>query len=587
MMKFYRLILMGTAFGIAFINCSKLADNPASLETTKCEVCHLVPPADSMHRPGSNTDHCNQCHAGYTITGATIKLDSTHDNGKIDYRCNICHGFPVADSMWYHLGSSLTNINCDSCHSGVAVKNGIIEALPSTHENNSGIVAVKCNSCHAFPPGGRPHSNSSATRINCDSCHTGVVVTNGNISIQPGHETAPIKCIVCHAVPPSDGKHDTTNKFNCDSCHIGITIANKLYSLDSSTHDNGLVNLKCAVCHGYPPHNQFHDTTNKTNCANCHLGTTITNGTITQTALHDNGVIDMKACNICHGFPPTGNSHSHSSPTHVNCDSCHTRIQVSSPTAIPTLIQDHNLGPIKCIVCHAAPPNDGTHDTTQKFNCDSCHTGITIKNNVYTLDSTLHNNGTINFSRCDLCHDFPPTVKPHPVHVTGKGYACTVCHVGFNGSTVPPTPAPYHRGDTVVKFSDFDSLKSRGGAYDVSTKNCSAVYCHGNFLDGTKRTVNVNDSNTIGCGSCHDTTSMFTLGHPRTDTTTWHRHTNAYVLQNCGNCHYGYSILPPVKTVDSLHVNGRYDVVVTNKQNVVTPLTQPNGAGKHCSTACH
>ena len=527
------IILVISGFLLSF-NCSKLAEIPTSVLSNKCEVCHQVPPADSMHRPGTNTAVCQQCHKGYSISGTAITLDSTHNNGLINYQCDQCHGYPKADTMWYHASCSLTNINCDSCHAGVAVKNNMIEALPTSHNNDSGVVGVKCNACHGFPPGGLAHANSSALHINCDSCHTGVVVKNGAISILANHTTSPIKCIVCHGVPPNDGIHDTTQKYTCDECHAEITIANNSYILDSLNHYNG------------------------------------------------KATIMVKTCTACHGFPPPGNSHKNSGPTHVNCDSCHSRIVVIA--GAPTLAPNHNNGPITCTVCHSVPPDTFPHNIAQKFNCDSCHTGISISNNSYTLDPSLHNNGT-NGLKCTPCHAFPPTSNPHPEHVTVKNYDCSVCHSGYNGATTPPTPPPYHLGDTTVKFSNFFSLSTLGAKYDTAAKSCSAVYCHGNFPDGTNRTVKTSDTNSIGCAFCHDTVSMFAKGHPRTDTLIWHRHTNAGTIKSCGYCHAGYSIAPPVSVFDSTHVNGVYDVVVLdNSGNRVA--VKPDATGHVNAAVC-
>lgn len=538
MKKYLLLIFLFIPGFLLYFDCSKLAENPTTVLVDKCEVCHQVPPADSMHRPGANIAVCRQCHSGYSISGKTITMDSTHNNGTINYQCDLCHGYPKADTMWYHYGCSLAHLNCDSCHPGVAVKNNMIEALPASHNNDSGFVQISCTSCHGFPPGGLSHAKSSASHINCDSCHTGVVVKNLNISILPNHSTSPIKCIVCHGAPPRDGIHDTANKYNCDVCHAEITIVNNSYILDSATHNNGSATIK------------------------------------------------VKACNVCHGFPPPGNSHMNSSPMHVNCDSCHSRIVVIA--GIPSLLPNHNDGPINCGVCHSVPPNTTPHNTAQKFNCDSCHTGVSTSNNLYSLDPSLHNNGTVGL-KCTPCHAFPPTDNPHPEHVTVKKYDCSVCHSGYNGATIPPTPPAYHLGDTIVKFSNFLSIGAIGAKYDTATKSCSAVYCHGNFPDGTNRTVKMSDANTIGCAFCHDTVSMFANGHPRTDTLVWHRHTNAGTIKSCEYCHAGYSITAPVSVVDSTHINGVNNVtIIDNSGNRVSVKPDANGhVNLAVCTPCH
>lgn len=123
------------------------------------------------------------------------------------------------------------------------------------------------------------------------------------------------------------------------------------------------------------------------------------------------------------------------------------------------------------------------------------------------------------------------------------------------------------------------SIKERGAIYNPESLSCQSVYCHGNFPSGTNRTVKTTDVNSVGCGFCHDTTSMYTLGHPRTATTIWKPHYIKTQLRKCNNCHEGYSIVNKT-VVDSIHINGRYDVMVMDRSDSsIIRTVKPDSTG--------
>jgi hypothetical protein len=173
------------------------------------------------------------------------------------------------------------------------------------------------------------------------------------------------------------------------------------------------------------------------------------------------------------------------------------------------------------------------------------------------LDS---NTGVLFLNKCLVCHDVPPNDTLHKVHAVLHQYDCDVCHKGNSVLHGSFAAAPTHDNGVInVNFSSFFGLDEKGANYSTSTKTCQQVYCHGNFLDGKGGTVTVSDTIRSNCSACHDTLGMRTLGHPRTDTLTWHRHRFWVIVKDCNNCHPGYSVTD--RTVDTLtHVNGVFDV---------------------------
>lgn len=171
--------------------------------------------------------------------------------------------------------------------------------------------------------------------------------------------------------------------------------------------------------------------------------------------------------------------------------------------------------PVGCDGCHGAPPTGANHPASNR--CYVCH-GEVIDENFGAVQAELHENGTVNTSMtCSACHglgsDFAPpqdlagscdpTSRGNGVHAAHKGY-CVECHV------VPPTDeAEGHLdGDNRAEVV-FSGLATTGGltpAWNAETGTCSAVYCHGESLDGgTLKTPTWDDTTgqASACGACH------------------------------------------------------------------------------------
>ncbi len=179
---------------------------------------------------------------------------------------------------------------------------------------------------------------------------------------------------------------------------------------------------------------------------------------------------------------------------------------------------------------------------------------------------------TIASDQCGICHSLPPSDRAHAYHVDTLGYACYPCHLGYaadpNTNTYFVDTLTHMNGRIDVVFSSpwDDSGKA---AYDISTEQCSNVYCHGGIPQGTHATVQWNaDSIDRSCGACHDlspntgdSNSIYTFhyGHALKAFPAIGNKTVGGSVNQCNNCHDSlYSV--PNNTVDPLtHINGVFD----------------------------
>lgn len=231
------------------------------------------------------------------------------------------------------------------------------------------------------------------------------------------------------------------------------------------------------------------------------------------------------------------------------CEVCHTydAAQVSGvnahPYSVVAVLPNHYSGDnADCTTCHK-------HNVGFKgMGCDSCH------GNPPTDASSGGTTG--------LADDPGPTgsttAGSHSKHAITLSYACTTCHTNY---AMPETPMQI----IDIGFNMFDKKDGTGTTYgaatevnlnddyrgrngttivDDNTRNCSNLYCHGNFTGG------LNDAPTwggvAGCGTCHGkdaTTPPTKINHPR------HAGSGAGGLSvACTDCH-------SVNAGDQSHVN--------------------------------
>lgn len=231
-----------------------------------------------------------------------------------------------------------------------------------------------------------------------------------------------------------------------------------------------------------------------------------------------------------------------------------------------------------CGICHKLPPMDSNHTlylsaANKNLACATCHQGYSADSatNSFYVNATTHMDGIIEGSyipsrnTCNLCHEVPPTDPQHAFHIDTQHYQCSYCHLGYSADTATGNfsvnAATHMNGNTDVIFS-LPWSDSGKAAYDVGTKQCSNVYCHGGIPQGTHATVSWVGGSPINlrCYACHDSAGIATYhyGHAKLALLTGTA-PHGGTVQQCNKCHdAAYSV--PLKTIDSLkHINGVYD----------------------------
>jgi predicted CxxxxCH...CXXCH cytochrome family protein len=210
---------------------------------------------------------------------------------------------------------------------------------------------------------------------------------------------------------------------------------------------------------------------------------------------------DISSCRSCHNVDYSGGNTGQS----CNGSGCHIAA---------------DGGPEACYTCHG---NRATKKVYPQW----------YASHAKHLEGGLTSSTTI---PCSNCHDLPANYSD-PIHVD---------------KTTP--------GKAEVLFSNTlaatQTLGTTGApAFNAADASCANVYCHGNFTNGTHKTVAWKGADQAKCGSCHGDEAT---GNP------WPGGTHDE-SQDCVRCHAGIvnanrEIIDP-----SRHVNGILNVFNTER----------------------
>ena len=279
----------------------------------------------------------------------------------------------------------------------------------------------------------------------------------------------------------------------------------------------------------------------------------------------------MERCEVCHDLPPQDSG---------------SRMEIHFNHVINKSI-GRNL---KCWQCHLncdpfIKPTIKTLDSVDKTSFDT----IMDTMMVWAHDS-LHRDGKhevdIHDRQCQLCHDYqycdechqsppndasnPLSQRVHNVHVTRQEFRCDTCHKGYDAQDkrVPITfqrvgiwnrPMTTHdNGDTNIIFN----ARKKSGypiepTYDITSKTCENLYCHGAMTLGGKSRVMITDQmpqDSTKCGFCHNIDTLRLRG------TTHIKGEHPSLFPDCLNCHPGFK-LSTRATDKTKHRNGVLDTI--------------------------
>ena len=294
--------------------------------------------------------------------------------------------------------------------------------------------------------------------------------------------------------------------------------------------------ISCTQCHGYPGSPFCRDSSvtvdsrRYTFCASCHPGS-IAPDTILDTArgdtvvadalpgtspvdyprtdsLHANGTLEIRTCTHCHEFPSTlcrYPSLFYDREVRIRpfaegftCAGCHPRSIAVTSVKRPVMNWDREAELV---------PGEGTTEVV----LDSM---FFAWNDSFAEVTGLHDNGSrdtaynpVQFGYCTVCHEYPPPMGAHAVHIDPPEYdereTCVACHFrsiqsartgrtdGYDrfvqrmiltsrGDTLALVDSSHHLNGTVdVFFRDNVEVRDPHFGWNREEMSCTKIDCHG------------------------------------------------------------------------------------------------------------
>jgi predicted CxxxxCH...CXXCH cytochrome family protein len=472
-----------------------------------------------------------------------------------------------------HLKPAPAAGDCSVCHKPVAPtdfghQNNIIEMANSLKGYSTATLRARYNKGVFFNQTSIPNlTNAACSNVNCH--FENVTPVWGSAAY-----AAPAACGACHGAPPAGGtggtagshaRHDAyfPGTANCQKCHpnstsfIHATSAGRPIKVQgflrtpqnvldagatySGTGANYLPSKSAAQVFG--------------TCTNiyCHSsGQNPTNGTATgityKSVVWGSASLTCAGCHADEATDTTGTGshkvHTISTGANYDCAKCHlgyTKTTVATATHVNGLVElgaagftysqgsgashpaANGYGTCSASVCHGSGTVTwgGTlWSTTDQ--CGKCHSSTAagaISQTVPFYSTSYPTKVTVNTDA---------KVGAHTNHMTSQALgisastACADCH-----GTVTLNSATHMSGATNFVWSN---LATKSGAlvpaYNTSTGQCTATYCHGNSMPGGDATGSNKspiwkDPNYLpatisaaGCGTCHGFPPSTASGHP-------------------------------------------------------------------------
>jgi predicted CxxxxCH...CXXCH cytochrome family protein len=282
--------------------------------------------------PLSTGVSCTECHP---VPASSASLGA-HRNGVADLDFG-----PLSNTSTVASWSAGASTCASYCH-GATIGGGTNKTPLWTQVDGT---QAACGTCHGVPPPG-PHPQ----RQDCGACHPGSTSStvdrtthvNGNI------ETVTLTCTTCHgtasralvagadprtpSAPPPDTVGSTATSYRSVGAHLAHlnqgssrlaapTACTECHVVPSSmNHANGTVNVTFGALSRTGGKNPVW---NGATCAAtyCHGGTLV--GGVSTAPIWTKVDGTQKACNACHGNPPSTGKHSVSDHRQAGCGACH------------------------------------------------------------------------------------------------------------------------------------------------------------------------------------------------------------------------------------------------------------------------
>jgi len=486
------------------------------------------------------------------VLGVFIVLPTSADAQYAHTVCTYCHNLNGNAGG----GIPLTNFNLDSdlclsCHG---------EGSPPTYD---GKVVPLGATTHT----GRKHQPGDVT--SCVDCHDHYGETddvypptgNGNIKLIPRNRVSryPLpggstKRVLFRGNSGPNSQADGDGVFDgiCEVCHTQSAFHRNNPGGDHN-HNPG---ADCSSCHS-------HTENFKGNCTTCHSAgggapdplTTGGSGTAGKHTKHVTGLgIECVSCHESYYLNP---NHDNGSTETTGLISF---IATENPTANWAGDSGPQTGGCANTYCHGATDGVTTvanqpswYATPDALACTDCHS-------VGSFIDPSVTNGT-------------GATGKHVVHGDTWGFACTVCHDGYNANS---THVNFKFETGLESVLSFDT-NNPSGAWNLGTASCANTYCHG-ATDGVTTVANEPDwydPAAIACTDCHSAgsfTDPLTLnGTGNSGKHVRHVTDKGY---DCVKCHLDY------ETQVAYHVNFTFDTFLENGAPIVNfdPVFNPSPA---------
>jgi predicted CxxxxCH...CXXCH cytochrome family protein len=469
-------------------------------------------------------------------------------------------------------------ITCSSglsgCHFSGSVTDGTNRNVPSgqftgSHAKHSGAAANQyayaCTHCH--PSGSYTNSHQTGYKNITGSSLSGTSYNQGKkieLSFQNNPTMGTCSASYCHGTAASDA-WGTPGPLACNKCHAannslpgahGIHYASTSLPKSFSTYSGNVSTAStykfgCGSCHSAAKGAQHaNGTANANGAAQVFYGftsATMKGGTYAYGTLQGND----------NGFKWSNGS--------ANCNTtyCHSNGQNANGLAIVAWSTTASTG--TCVQCHDTKKSSGA-------------SGLTA------------------------LHDKHMNPSQNTVLGTGNGFNCADCHAKTITNTNNLTLAD--KTKHINKFKEFSSPKGGGSAkYNVSTKQCTNIYCHSNGNPNNLVYVNPtawNVGTPMGCNGCHGTSNSY--GYPDyanggagTNTANLHAGHMAGMTSTtaCADCHRKTpdgTVSGQFRAYSSLHMSGSPNVYFNTAKNYIGSAAQAYGtagAGKCSKIVCH
>jgi len=235
---------------------------------TACNGCHGDPPPPP-HPPGA----CANCHKPTASEDGGLANTSTHMDGSVTL------GFsrPAGDDDDDDDDTGTTLLACGGCHGDATSLAPPPDTSGRTDTNER---TVGAHRVHA-------EGSANAAAVACEDCHVvpAEVADAGHLDAAPADVTFSARALPAAAIPSWDGNSLTCSNTYCHGADSsGGTDTEPIWTTVDGSQ------ISCGGCHGMPPTDAHPPVST---CELCHGSVVQAGNTITDPALHINGVTDF------------------------------------------------------------------------------------------------------------------------------------------------------------------------------------------------------------------------------------------------------------------------------------------------------